>query len=103
MAEADDIQERVEIVDNPDAGRFEARVGNRVVAISTYKLTGKRAIFLHTETDDAYEGHGIGSTLVREALDTVRGRGLQVVPRCPFVAAWIKRHADYADLVVPGT
>jgi predicted GNAT family acetyltransferase len=42
---------------------------------------------------------GLGSRLVRAALDDVRGKGLQVVPLCPFVRGWIERHPDYADLV----
>jgi predicted GNAT family acetyltransferase len=48
--------------------------------------------------DDAFEGHGVGSTLVREALDAVRGEGLRVVPQCPFVKEFIGRHPEYADL-----
>jgi predicted GNAT family acetyltransferase len=45
------------------------------------------------------EGKGVASELVRWALDDVRGRGLRIVPRCPFVAAYLKRHPEYADLV----
>lgn len=44
------------------------------------------------------EGLGIGGRLVREALDDVRAQGLQVLPICPFVQAWLARHPDYADL-----
>ena len=44
------------------------------------------------------EGQGIGGLLVRGALDDVRGRGLAVLPICPFVQAWMSRHPDYADL-----
>ena len=45
------------------------------------------------------EESGLGSTLVRGALDDVRSRGGSVVPRCSFVRGWIDRHPDYADLV----
>ena len=48
---------------------------------------------------DDYEGQGAGSQLAREALDDVRRRGLGVVALCPFIAGWIERHPDYADLV----
>jgi uncharacterized protein len=89
----------VEVVDNPAESRFEARLGDRVAGFSTYRLVGDRVVFLHTEVDPAYEGRGIGSRLVGGALDAVRGRGLRVTPRCPFVAAHIERHPEYADLV----
>ena len=54
---------------------------------------------LHTEVDAAFEGKGVGSTLVREALEDVRARGLKLRPLCPFVAAYVKRHPEYQDLV----
>ena len=49
--------------------------------------------------DDAFEGQGVGSSLVRQELDDVRARGgLRVRPSCPFVRGWIDKHPDYADL-----
>jgi len=57
-------------------------------------------VLTHTEIDDAYEGRGLGSTLVRAVLDTARDRGLSVRPDCPFVRAYVARHPDdYLDLV----
>jgi len=57
-------------------------------------------VFTHTEIDDASEGRGLGSTLVRAALDDARRRGLSVRPDCPFVRAYVARHPDdYLDLV----
>lgn len=56
--------------------------------------------FTHTEVDDAVEGQGLGSRLIRYALDDVRARGLKVRPVCPFVKTWIRRHEDYQDLLV---
>ena len=90
------------VTDNPARHRFEAHLDGRVVAISTYRLEDDRVVFRHTETDDALEGRGIGSRLVREALDDVRGRGLHVTAECPFVSAWIDRHRDYRDLLATG-
>jgi predicted GNAT family acetyltransferase len=57
-------------------------------------------VLVHTEVEPRAEGTGLGSQLVTEALDDIRARGLRVVPLCPFVAAYIRRHPDYADLVV---
>lgn len=91
----DDLQ----VADNPDAQRFEARLGGRVVGFSEYRRVADRVVFLHTEVEPQVEGQGIGSRLVAGALDDVRGRGLHVTPRCPFVADFIERHPDYQDLV----
>jgi hypothetical protein len=54
---------------------------------------------MHTEVPKQLEGRGVGSQLVRGALDIIRKRGLRVVPRCPFVKSYIERHPDYTDLV----
>ncbi|HEY0400428.1 MAG TPA: GNAT family N-acetyltransferase, partial [Blastococcus sp.] len=60
-------------------------------------------VFTHTEVDPDAGQDGLGSTLVRAALDDVRGRGGSVVPQCSFVRGWIERHPEYADLVAaPG-
>jgi predicted GNAT family acetyltransferase len=60
-------------------------------------------VFIHTEVDPDAGQDGLGSTLVRAALDDVRGNGGSVVARCSFVRGWIERHPDYADLVAtPG-
>lgn len=57
-------------------------------------------VLVHTDIDPAFEGGGLGRLLVGAALDDIRERGLQVVPLCPFVAAYIRRNPGYADLVV---
>jgi uncharacterized protein len=88
------------VVDNPTQQRYEARLGRRVVGFSTYRLVGDRIIFIHTETDPALKGQGIASRLASGELDDVRARGLKVTPKCPFIAAYIRRHPPYQDLVV---
>ncbi|MBC6446175.1 GNAT family N-acetyltransferase [Actinokineospora xionganensis] len=90
----------VDVVDNRERTRFEARVGDEVAGFAEYQLTEKLIIFTHTEVDPRREGEGIGSALARVALDAVRAEGTrQVLPLCPFVKGWIERHRDYADLV----
>lgn len=55
--------------------------------------------FTHTEIDPAFEGQGLGSKLVRFALDDVREHGdRKVLPLCPFVLGWMAKHPDYQDL-----
>ncbi len=94
-----DVADQLRIVDNPERHRYEAVLDGRVVGISRYTLTDDVITFLHTEVDQTAEGKGLGSRLAAGALDDVRRRGLKVVARCPFIAAYIKRHSDYADLL----
>jgi predicted GNAT family acetyltransferase len=65
----------------------------------TYQEDPGRISFNHTEIYDEFEGHGLGSTLASEALADARKRGLSVLPYCPFINAYIKRHPEYVDLV----
>ena len=88
---------------NEEKRRFEIALEDQV-ALADYRLReaadGTREIvFPHTEVPRAYEGQGIGSKLVGEALDYAREQELRVVPACPFVAAYIRRHPAYQELV----
>ena len=89
----------ISVVDAPDRHRYEARVDGEVAGFAEYIKTAELIVFTHTIVEPAYEGQGVGSTLVRQALDDVRPQGLDVLPLCPFVKAWIGRHPDYTDLV----
>ena len=92
----------IRVADDPDEHRYEAFVDGALGGFAEYRLRPGRIVFTHTEVDDAYEGHGVGSTLVRGALDDARARGLRVTPICPFVRAYIDDHPEYRDLVAPG-
>jgi predicted GNAT family acetyltransferase len=88
------------IADAPQESRFLASIDGQLAGYIDYSLAGKRTVFRHTEVLPAHEGEGVGAALARFALEDARDRGLQVVPICPFVAAWIMRHPDYADVVI---
>jgi predicted GNAT family acetyltransferase len=89
--------------DNPEETRYEIRDGDRVLGHADYDRSGDTTVFIHTEIDPDAGQDGLGSTLVRAALDDVRAKGGSVVARCSFVRGWIERHPDYADLVAdPG-
>ena len=94
-----DVADDLRIVDNPASHRYEAVLDGSVVGISRYSLANDVVTFLHTEVDPSLEGRGVGSRLAAGVLDDARRRGLTVVARCPFIAAYIKRHAEYADLL----
>lgn len=86
--------------DLPEESRYEIRDGDRALGLAAYERHGDTVVFTHTEIDPDVGEDGLGSTLVRAALDDVRSKGGSVVPQCPFVRGWIERHPDYADLVV---
>jgi predicted GNAT family acetyltransferase len=90
----------VSVRDNPDESRFEAYVDGRLAGFSAYQVSDGVITFTHTEVNDSFEGQGVGSTLVRAALDQVRAdTALRVRPLCPFVRDWIDSHPDYQDLL----
>ncbi len=83
---------------NDACTRYELDVDGKL-SVSEYNRLANAVMFTHTEVPEALEGQGIGSALARGALDDVRAQGLQVIPLCPFVAAFIHRHPEYLDLV----
>jgi uncharacterized protein len=93
--------DEIEVRDRPDEERYEAAAGGRLAGVAAYRLRPGVITFTHTVVEPEWEGRGVGGALARAALDDARARGLRVVPRCPFIAAWIRRHREYADLVAP--
>ena len=89
----------VQVSDQPSDGRYEATIAKAYAGAAWYEIDDDVITFTHTVVEPEFEGQGVGSSLARYALDDVRERKLQVVPRCPFIKRWIQRHPDYADLV----
>jgi uncharacterized protein len=90
------------VVDNPDKSRYELHVGDEVAGIVAYRIRGQAIDLLHTEVDPGFQGGGLASKLAQASLDDARARHLSVLPTCPYIRSWIRKHADYADLVPPG-
>ena len=89
------------VTENVEEHRFElAEEGG--TAFVTYILEGDSITFAHTMVPEEMEGRGVGSRLVRGALDEARERGLKVVPACSFVRHFIDTHEQYQDLVRRG-
>jgi predicted GNAT family acetyltransferase len=87
-----------EVIDNRGQNRFEMALADGMAFVAYRHAEG--VIFLdHAEVPQALEGRGIGSALVKATLEAVRREGLQVIPRCPFIAAYIRRHPEFADLL----
>ena len=88
------------VENNEDESRFETTVDG-YLAFAEYRLSGDSITFTHTLVPNELEGRGIGSKLAKTALDYAQSEHLGVVPICPFITAYIKRHREYVDLVLP--
>jgi predicted GNAT family acetyltransferase len=91
----------VAVVDNPGRGRYELRDGEKVIGQAQYvvvqvpeEVGGDRVIFFHTEVAEAYEGQGLAAELATFALDATVQQGRVIVPVCPYIAAFLRRHAE---------
>jgi predicted GNAT family acetyltransferase len=89
------------VVDNPEKHRFELVADGEVAGFVTYKRDATTLSLNHTEVDRPFEGQGLGSVLIRDALDAARASGASVLPFCPFVRRYLQRHPEYLDLVPP--
>ena len=87
------------VVDVPDRGRFEVRLGDRVVGLASYHVENGTMTLPHTEVDPSMGGQGIGTTLIAAVLTAARERGLTVLPYCSFVRHYIQQHPEEVDLV----
>lgn len=87
------------IVDNTARKRYELIVDHHIAFVAYERAPGTIR-FIHTVVPKALEGRGIGSRLARHVLDKARADGDKVIADCPFIAAWIKKHPEYADLLV---
>jgi predicted GNAT family acetyltransferase len=89
------------VTDNPSASRYEMYVGTELAGFVQYKLPQHDSVIslVHTEIEPAFQGKGLATHLARFSLDDARKRGLAVLPFCPYINSWIKKHPEYTDLV----
>jgi uncharacterized protein len=101
-AEVAPVSEQNEPVirDNPQTSRIEAEVGGQI-AYAEYRLSPGTITFTHTRVPEALRGKGIGTRLIAAALSLARERGLEVIPICPFVSAYLRAHPEDQQLLGP--
>jgi predicted GNAT family acetyltransferase len=83
--------------DNKTRSRFELDVEG-AIAFANYRRTASAVIIIHTETPPALRGRGIASELVEGVLELIRADGQKVVAACGFVADYLRKHPEYAEL-----
>ncbi len=89
--------DNLNIVNNTDENRFEAKIGEKL-AIIEYMRTGNNIIYTHTEVPEEFEGHGIAGKMAHHVMEYAKNEGLKVQPLCPFVKAYVNRHPEYQDI-----
>jgi predicted GNAT family acetyltransferase len=88
----------ITVTNNEQAQRFEAQVGG-LCALLAYRRFPDRIVFSHIEVPRPFESKGLAAKLARTGLDFARANHFRVVALCPYVAAFIRKHAEYYDLV----
>ena len=86
------------VSNNPAHQRYELDVDGHIAA-TYYKIADGVITFIHTEVPPELGGKGIGSRLIKGALDQVRADGLKVIAQCPFVKAFSEKNSGYQDLL----
>ena len=84
-----------------EADRFTIAVDGRSVGLAEFTDRDDQRVFTHTEVADDFEGRGLATILIAEALQATRGAGLRIVAVCPMVAGYIDKHHEFDDVVDP--
>jgi uncharacterized protein len=82
-----------------ESGRFTIAVDGSTAGFTEIKDQDGRRTFTHTEVDDAFQGRGLATILIGEALQQTRDGGLRIVPVCSMVADYVKEHSEFDDVV----
>jgi predicted GNAT family acetyltransferase len=97
MTQTDKTGAPTTVTREPD--QFTIAVDGQVVGRAEYLDRGEKRVFTHTEVDNSYEGRGLATILIGEALQQTRDAGLRIKALCPMVVAYLKKHDEYSDIV----
>ncbi|MDJ0754777.1 MAG: GNAT family N-acetyltransferase [Ardenticatenaceae bacterium] len=87
------------VSNNKEKRRYELPLLDEMAVLEYMPAGSNNVVFTHTEVPEALEGKGVGSQLVKYALEDIKERDMKLIPMCPFVAGYIKRHPEYRELV----
>jgi len=89
----------VKITDNVEARRFELAVDGELAALITYGRNNRMLALTHTETEDGFGGQGYATQLIEHAIGVAQRDGLELLPFCPFVRAYLRKNPEFLSLV----
>ena len=90
----------ISVLKNDELNRFEIYSDGELAGFADFKIENQKIPYTHTEIDPKFGGQGLGSQLIKEALDEALNQNLEVAPYCSFVSAYIKKNSEkYLDLV----
>lgn len=93
----------ISIVKNEKLNRFEIYFDGELAGFAEFEVSNQMISYPHTEIDPRFGGKGLGSQLIKEALDEALEQNLEVAPYCSFVSAYIKKNSEkYLHLVPEG-
>ena len=90
-----------QLIDNEELKRYDMPVEGGTPFIEYIKAQNYVCLN-HTEVPKALEGQGLGSAIIKLALETIKQEGKKILPMCPFVRTYIQRHPEWDELVMPG-
>ena len=82
-----------------ESDRYTIAIEGNEVGNAEFTDRGNQRVFTHTEVDDDYEGRGLATILISEALQETRDSGLRIVAKCPMVANYVEKHDEFKDVV----
>ncbi|MCG2462030.1 N-acetyltransferase [Flavobacteriaceae bacterium F89] len=95
------MEDQYKLIDNAEAGQYEFHIDGQIAKIA-YRKKDDKIYLIHTEVPKALGGRGIASSLAKKVLKDIEKNKLVLVPRCPFVLSYIKRHPEWKKLVMKG-
>ena len=95
-----DTTENIRVVAEPSRQRYELFHGDTMIGMTVYGLPDSGHIdFVHTEVDPDYSGRGLAGVLAEFAIKDVQAQGKRVIPHCPYVRGWLRKHSEYDAIV----
>ena len=80
---------------DPQQQAFEIRTAaDEVAGHAHFRTRGNERIFHHTVVDEKFGGRGMGTALVRGAVEATRAEGVSIVAVCPMVKGFLEKNAD---------
>lgn len=93
------MSDDIRVVHAPEKHRYEIYAGDERLGLTQYRLPDDDHVdFIHTESSPEHAGEGLAARLVTFALDDVRAQGKRIIPHCPYVAGFIRKHPEYEDI-----